>query len=507
VNELGRYFRPGTIGNPGAPCKPLDDADTLQMNSLTHSNSLAIWLAVLGIIVLALPFRVIPLSRGLGEDELFTAVNFVEVPSLRTTVSESGGFNNHIGYSLAARTAERVFGRSEEMLRFPALLLGLASIAGMFLLCRRIVGTGFALLASFLLAISPPHIDWSVQARGYSGMIFFSILSSYLFLRLLERENGSTALLFVFANVAGIYIHLYLAFVVATQVVMVMYWVLRRRGTSSPMISFGAKRLLVVCFVATAVGSLIVYTPALASFMRSLVGRGRSAFSLVFPWQVLKYLSGTENPIFTAVVALAAAGGCVDLRRRSPDTMTYILMLFIGPLFLMWFMRPFDLYPRFFIYWLPFYVLLIVAGVRLAWEAGKKAGWRRNSLRASAALAILAIVLHWTLTWQKWVPDEGYREVSRAAEFGADPEAAFCAIGGSRSIWKYYIKKPMLTPMSVADLQQIASAHSELRCLYYKAGWQNTAQTEIADFLFQHARWAECKNHLWFVYRVDESRR
>jgi hypothetical protein len=178
-------------------------------------------------------------------------------------------------------------------------------------------------------------------------------------------------------------------------------------------------------------------------------------------------------------------------------------MLFIGPLLLMWFMRPLDLYPRFFVYWLPFYLLLVVGGIRLAWEAGTRSNLLRNTVRATAAVGILAIVLNWTLTWQNWVPDEGYREMSRAAEFGADPEAAFCAIGGSRTIWKYYINRPIVTPVSVAELQQIASAHPEVRCLYYKAGWQDTTQTEIADFLFQHARWSEYKGHIWFVYRID----
>ena len=506
-----RCLRPGSIGSQGIGGKPSDDSETAsQMKGLMHTvgrNSIVTWLAVLGIVALALQFRLIPLSRGLGEDELFTAVNFVEVSSLRATMSDCGGFNNHIGYSLAARMAEAVFGRSEGVLRFPALLLGLASIACMFLLCRPLVGTGFALLASFLLALSPPHITSSVQARGYSGMIFFSVLSSYLFFRLLERESGNAALLFVFANVAGIYMHLYSVFVVVTQVVTAMYLVQRRRATSRLVIGAESKRLLLVCFAAIVVGSLMVYSPAFPSFARALVGRGRSAFSVDFPWLVLKYLSGTNNPIVTVAVALAAVAGCVDLHRRSPETMNYVLMLLIGPLLLMWFMRPFDLYPRFFVYWLPFYMLLVVGGIRLAWEAGTRSTLRRSTVRATATVGILAIALNWTLTWQTWVPDEGYREISRAAQFGADPKAAFCAIGGSRTIWKYYINKPIVTPLSMADLQQIASAHPEVRCLYYKAGWQDAAQTEIADFLFQHARWSEYKGHTWFVYRIDEPSR
>jgi hypothetical protein len=455
--------------------------------------------------MLALPFRLLPLGRGLGEDELFTAVNFVEVSSLRKTVSDSGAFNNHIGYSLLARTAEALFGRSEKILRLPALLLGLASIAVTFLLCEPFVGTRFALLASLLLAVSPPHIDWSVQARGYSGMILFASLSSYLFFRLLQRASRRDVLLFVIANVAGVYIHLYSVFVVTTQLLMVAYLVLRERVTGRHCINAGSTRLLTMCFAAIAAGSVIVYFPALPSFAHALVGRGRSTFNEGLFWAVLMELSGTGNSITTVVMALAAMAGCVALRRRSSDSLIYVLALFLGPFLLMWFIRPFSLHPaRYFVYWLPFYVLLVVSGLSLAWAAGGKRILQRKIVGAIAAIAMLTVVLNWLLTWRNWVADEGYREVSEAAEHNAGPEAVFCAIGGSRTIWRYYIKKPIATPASLEELQQLASAHRELRCLYYEASWQTAAQTQIADFLFQHACWSRYQGHTWFLYKSDE---
>jgi len=464
------------------------------------------WIAIFLVVLLALKLRLIPFGRGLGEDEISTAVNFVETPSLRQTVSDCGGFNNHIGYSVLAGLTEAVLGRSERSLRLSALLFGLATIPCMFLFCRAFVGTGFALLASLLLAISPPHIDYSTQVRGYSGMIFCSTLSSYLFLRLLQRESSREALLLVFANVAGIYIHLYAVFVVATQMGTVTYLIRRPPSKPDSCLSAGAKRLLIMSFVATAMGSLILYFPALLSCMRVLVGSGRSSFMLAFPWEVLKYLSGTENPFITVIGVLAAVAGGLDLFRRSSQALAYMVTLFVAPLLLMWFMRPVFLYPRFFLYWLPFYLLLVVNGIRLVWGITSST-FRGNAIRAIAPAGILAVMLNWAMTWQSWVKDEGYRELSRIALLGANPDTAFCAIGGNRIIWKYYIKRPIATPLSLPELEQVASAHSEVRCLYYKAGSQNAAQTEIAAFLFQHARWLTCKGHTLFQYRVDRPSR
>ena len=76
-------------------------------------------------LAVALQCRVYQLDTGLGQDELFTAVNYVELDSILDTISHNEVFNNHIGYSLMARLAEAIWGRSEFALRLPALLCGL----------------------------------------------------------------------------------------------------------------------------------------------------------------------------------------------------------------------------------------------------------------------------------------------------------------------------------------------------------------------------------------------
>ncbi len=464
-----------------------------------------VWSALICIVLLHFCFCIGPLGRGLGEDELFTAVNFVEVPSLRPTLTDLGAFNNHIGYSLAARMSEHLFGRSEESLRLPALVFGLASIVCLFQLCRLVVGTQMALVASLLLSLSPLAIAWSTEARGYSGMMCLSILSSYLFIGLTKEFSTNQVLMFVLATVAAVYIHLYSVFVIAAELVLFIYLVWRQDAATA-VFDKKAKRIVVSAFIAIVIGSAVLYAPAAHSFVTYLVGRGKSAFNPLFPLVVLKYLSGTRN-IHLGIVLTAIAGvGCVQLSRQSRQVLVYSLILLVGPLGSMWLMRPLDLYPRFFAYWLPFYLLLVTCGLRLTWCATvDHPGPLRQMSHLVAIAVVCAVTTNWMLTWKSWVEDEGYRDVAQAAQFGASPRTGFCAIGGSRSIWRYYIKRPIATPLSLSELQQFASGYSEVRCLYYKASWQDDEQKEIADFLFQHAAWRQSKGHVWFSYRSPKA--
>jgi 4-amino-4-deoxy-L-arabinose transferase-like glycosyltransferase len=456
------------------------------------------WFVLFVALLLGLAVRFPHIGRGLGEDELFTAVNFVE-GSLWNTVTDIGGFNNHIGYSLLARAAERVFGRSEQVLRLPSLLLGLATIVLIFLLCRELFSEGFGLLAGFLLAVSPAHVDWSVQARGYSGMVFFTLLSAYLFFRLLKRPNRVEALVFTASNIAAVYIHLYSIFAIAGELLVAA--LLFQKEEFKPAV----KRLLMLCFSATVTGLAVAYAPVIPSLLHTLVGRGRSPFNFAFPWMVLKYISGTQSSVFALSAVLIALLGAVDLARRNKTLLAYVVILFLGPLLLMWFSRPFDLYPRFFVYWLPFYILLILAGIRRTWvtHVSHQRAVVRNGFCVLVAIVTLSVMVRWTLSLGEWVADEGYREATRAAAMGADPDTAFCAIGGSRTIWRYYLKKPIVTPLTVSDLQVLAAGHPEVRCLYYQAPWQNAEQTRIAHFLFEHAYCSQYKGHIWFVYRSN----
>jgi dolichyl-phosphate-mannose-protein mannosyltransferase len=462
---------------------------------------------LLPILTLALLCRLYPLDRGLGQDELYTAVHFVEAPSIWKIIFSNDAFNNHIGYSLMARFSEGLLGRSEWALRLPALLLGMATLCIFFIFARSILGYVPALLGTLLLALSPPHIGWSVAARGYSAMIFFTLLSSYLYLRLLRDPVRREAVVFIGASVLGIYTHLYSVFVTLIQILVLIYLyvtpgITKQAKLPTNNLSF---RLLRNSFTAIAVISVLLYAPVFPHMFRDLLGRGRSDFNPTFPWAVIQELSGSEWPQIIALVALVSLLGWFALLQSRRLEAGYFSLLLAGPLLIVWLARPFDLYPRFFAYWLPYYLLLFIAGLHSLWYFKSRASLRSmRILSLILSTMILATVLYtWVTNWHSYnyILDEGYREASRAIMTGAKEPVVFCAIGGGRSLWQYYIHGPIVTPSSVAELQKLGMNHSEVRCVYYHASWQSLEQTKIAEFLLQHGSWSKVKGFTLFIYR------
>jgi hypothetical protein len=111
------------------------------------------------------------------------------------------------------------------------------------------------------------------------------------------------------------------------------------------------------------------------------------------------------------------------------------------------------------------------------------------------------MLVTWIRSTPGQIPREGYREAARAVAT-SDPSAAFCAVGGARSVWRYYIRRPIFTPHSITELEDLITRHGELRILYFQASWQDPSQTEIAHFLMRSAESGRTGESIWwFIYR------
>jgi uncharacterized membrane protein len=111
-------------------------------------------------------------------DEAFTG-NLMRVP-LQEFWSILGGDPHPPLYYLLLRGWTWITGVSDLSLRSFSLIFGVLSIYLVYLLVKDLFKKETAVIASFLVAVSPFLVDYSVEARSYSLYGFFAILATLL---------------------------------------------------------------------------------------------------------------------------------------------------------------------------------------------------------------------------------------------------------------------------------------------------------------------------------------
>lgn len=120
-----------------------------------------------------------------------------EVPSwARTFFDDRGGGSNHQLQTLTGRLIDHGWRRIaglprhevvEWPMRVPALVTGIAAVAMVGLLLRRLGYPLAGLAAAAILAMHPWHIRYSSEARGYGPMLFFLFATMWALVGALRR--------------------------------------------------------------------------------------------------------------------------------------------------------------------------------------------------------------------------------------------------------------------------------------------------------------------------------
>ncbi len=185
-----------------------------------------------------------------------------------------------------------LFGTSELAARFLSALFGVLAIPLIFVVGRQLFGKEVGLIAALILALSQFNIWWSQEARGYSLMVFLTLLSMYFFLRWQQRNTLASSAGYVLSTTLVVYTHFYGLFVVLAQNIYVMVLVLLLARHT-----FQLKRW--VMLQAIVVALFAPWIPVLIHRASSLQGGGYwllspTTFDLMVTF--VKYASG--SPIF-----------------------------------------------------------------------------------------------------------------------------------------------------------------------------------------------------------------
>ena len=375
--------------------------------------------------LVALAARLVNLDSGLWFDEIWLLVEFLRQPlgELFTTFESD---NVHPLYAIGAWLSVHAFGEAPWALRLPAVLFGVGGVLLVYLYAVRSFDRRTAVFAALLIAFSSHHIAFSQNARGYTGLLFFTLLSCYAFEEALRTGRRRAWVLQGVALALATWIHLTGVFVAFAQVLV---WGLARvapRDTESGP----AGRASFAPLFGVALGGLValgVHAPILpemfAFFTQPKDDFGATQSEWRTPLWMLREIARSLGQGEPLGFALMGVGGVVFLIgwwavwKRSRELALFAILPGLVGQGTMWLLGR-NLWPRFFFSLAGFLVIVGVVGVV---TSVRRVLRERAGERAATAVLVLSVVgaamlcrRVWTLPKQDFVAAQRFLEAERA---------------------------------------------------------------------------------------------
>ena len=356
--------------------------------------------ALLLLLVMGLCLRALFMDVPLRHDEAATYVFYAQKP-LPITVSLYTLPNNHLFHSALVNISTRIFGPDPWAIRLPALLAGVLLSALAAWLGLQFFGAAEGLLAAAFVVASSAWVEYSVNARGYTLIGCFFLLSLIAVNRAAARASPAWFLVWIVATVLGLYtLPPYLMPAAATVLLMAgISWRFRKRLRSYVALR-GAVSLAVV-----AICTVLLYLPPVLTsgigsvssneYVRGLPGTmflDMNRIELGRYWSMLHRDLPSWMPWLGGVLAcvgIARGGG----GRRFRVLLCAVLATSIGFLLVFRFVPPW----RTWLIYQPLYAISVSSGVVWAFRRlGAAVRWKE------CYFASMALLLTLLLSWFVW---------------------------------------------------------------------------------------------------------
>ncbi|MEO8072913.1 MAG: glycosyltransferase family 39 protein [Acidobacteriota bacterium] len=440
------------------------------------SLSTLIFLIALSIIGLIL--RLINLNSDLWVDEVSTLLNFARQP-LGEILTSFPNQNQHLLFSILSHASISVFGESAWAFRLPSVLFGVASIWAMFFLCRKILDTRAALLASTLMTVSYHHIWFSQNARGYMGLLLFTLLATWFWFEALEKNDWRWWLAYAAAIIFGMWIHMTMAFVIAVHgiVFLILRFFPKLSGDKNQIsLERRAGFKPFAAWILSITVTLQLYALALPEFLRVALHEESKDSLWTNPLWVVKESLQNLSIGFAGIAVVICGGafvafGWISLFKKNRRA---AVLMVLPPIFagLLMFALGHNLFPRFFFFAMGFGLLIVVHG---ALELPKflanlfgvfKAN---NNLQAysGVALAVLMIaVSSLTVPRNYAMPKQNFSGAKNYVENHRLPGEKIVAVSIAGNMYGKYFAPEWSVAETGADLKSIEKNGGKIWLIY-----------------------------------------
>lgn len=437
---------------------------------------------ILGLIILsaiALALRLWKLDSDLWIDEVLTLLDFVRQP-LGQIVTSFPSQNQHMLFSLLAKLSTTTFGESAWSLRLPSVFLGVGSIWAFFFLCRRLLGQTEAFWGCVLLTVSYHHIWFSQNARGYMGLLFFTLLATWFWLEAIKSTDRKWWVAYCVSVVLGMWINITMACVVAVQGIIYFALLLMPRlggdpvGEESPERRAGLKPI--VAWILSITVTLQLYALAFPEFLTVGLHEESKQSEWTKPlWVITESLNslsiGFAGISIVICGALFVAFGWFSLFRKNrraavmmvlPGLLAGSTMLALGH----------NLWPRFFFFSMGFGLLIVIHGAMELPKLIKSLIKPLQQVPAFASFAgiglvvILILASLVTLPKNYALPKQDFTGAKNYVELHSSPSDEQVAVSLAGMVYGKYITPHLPVAETARDLEVLQQSGKPVWLIY-----------------------------------------
>lgn len=475
-SESGSSAPSGTTPLAGPPPPDTETGKTGRFGSAS------VWLAAL--LVVAAVLRVVGLEDGLWFDEVKTLVRYVTLP-LGQIVTTYDDQNQHVLYSILARLSTDVLGATPSALRLPSVLMGVASLWATYRFGREVTDRVEALLATGLLTFSYHHVWFSQNARGYTGLLLWSLLASALFLQLVRNDRPhryALALAYGASIALATYTHITAVVVFGAHLLIAAWtWWRHRARADRPTPAPGPLAWGLVLGVTL---SLQLYAFVLPQVAGTLLTPSSGGLGIEWKdpvWLMRETLSGLSRGLPGGWIALFGGGaiavaGLAGYWKEHPRAVGVMILpvaitagiiLALGH----------NLWPRFFFFSAGFGALIVVRGLFVV----TKLVVPRHAAVAGSAVATLVILGSVTTVPAAWGDKQDYVGAAGFVDEHRSDADAVVMLDMCILPYQEYWGRDWLIVADAEELQRVERMHSRTWLVYSFPASLQTMQPDVWD--------------------------
>lgn len=315
------------------------------------------------IVVLATLLRFYQLGSQMWLDEYNAIMQNIRKPWLEIILVYPGSAA-HVLFELLANWSSAIFGESSWSVRLPAALSGIAGVIILAKLGARIGTMKSGLFSAALMAVSYHHVFFSQNARGYTLLVFFFLLSSYLFLCIAEngKMDRKAGIAYCIVTILTCYCQPFGVFIPASHFIVALCLAIpaisNKRSINFPIIPF-------TCWmIAAALFTGLLYFPLVSGMleharMNVATPEEGSRLSMALVHEIVEGLRAAFHGYIGLTVASIAGVVGVMVWLRCNSVSFFVLTLPIIVQALVFIVAGVGIHPRYFFIAVP---VIYVAG-------------------------------------------------------------------------------------------------------------------------------------------------